>query len=140
MKILPHNRGGASTGREKMVEVFALGAAIALICAAVLNHRVYLALVGSFPLQFQHGLNSRCCFPEAALSASTPLPLQADYVKSLMLGCLGMLCASLAFLSAGRIDGGLLFLAGSVLIGFSTIRSWRTYRENCDRPGALPPG
>ncbi len=122
-----------------MVEVFALGAVIALICAAVLYQSVYCALVSSFPLQFQDDLNSRYYFSEAALHPSAPFPLQANYVKSLALGCLGMLCASSAFFFGGRMDGGLLFLAGSALIAFSTAKSWRAYRQNCKRPDTLPP-
>jgi hypothetical protein len=84
-----------------MAELFAVATVIAFVCSAVLAQSVYRALVSSFPLQFQDDLYSRYYFPEAALSPSTPLPLQADYVKSLAAGCLGMFCFSLACFSAG---------------------------------------
>jgi hypothetical protein len=45
---------------------------------------VYSTLINSFPLEFQGGEISRHAFPVIALSASTPLELQWDYVTSLM--------------------------------------------------------
>jgi hypothetical protein len=114
----------------------AFACAVAAIWSAFKYQTVYYALINSFPLEFQDPLNSRSAFPEFALSPSTPLALQADYVKSLAGGCFAMLCFSLWFFSFGQVIGGWLGLGSFLLIATSTIKSWKTYKANCNRPVA----
>ena len=78
-----------------MAAVFVVGAVMAMIWSAAKYLIVYRALVDSLPPQ----LPSRYTFPVYALSASTPLPLQAEYVKSLWGGSVGFFCVSLCFFS-----------------------------------------
>jgi hypothetical protein len=102
------------------------------IWSAVIYQTVYRALINSFPPQFQDPLNSRYAFPVFALSPSTPLSLQADYMKSLAGGCFAMLGFSLSCFSFQRVDGGCLALLGFFAAVVSTIKSWKAYKENCN--------
>ena len=117
-----------------MTAVFAIATVAAAIWSVVKYQTTYYALINSFPLEFQDPLNSRYAFPEFVLSASTPLVLQSDYVKALAGGCFAMLCFSLSFFSFGQVIGGWLALGSSLLIATSTIKSWKAYKENCNRP------
>jgi hypothetical protein len=115
--------------------VFGILSVIAFIWAAIRNHLVYRALIDSFPPELKDDLTAKFALHVIALSPSTPLSLQAEYMKSLMAGCVAMLCFSLALFCAHRIEGWLV-LGGFLLVGFSTIKSWKTYRQNCDRKAA----
>jgi hypothetical protein len=93
----------------------------------------YVALTDSLPPQFQDGLNSRYAFPEYVLRPSTPLALQAEYVKSQVGFCFATLgCSLLCFLHEKNAVG-LIVLA--MFFGFTalTIKSWRTYQANLNR-------
>ncbi len=117
-----------------MPAVFGVLAAIAFIWAAVKDQIVYKSMVDTLPPQFQDDeLALRYAFHEYALHPSTPLPLQAEYVNSLRGGCAGSLCASIAVFSAQNVVLGCLSLIAFVWGVIHTIRSWRTYRENCAR-------
>jgi hypothetical protein len=113
--------------------VLAMACGIAFLWSAFLYQAVYYALINSFPLEFQDPLNSRYAFPEFALSPSTPLALQAKYMKSLAGGCVAMLCFSLSFFSFGQVIGGWLGLGGFLLVATSTLKSWKIYKANCNR-------
>lgn len=119
----------------RMAAVFFVAGAIALIWSAVRYEIVYRSLVDSFPAQFQDDLTSRYAFPVLALSPSTPLPLQADYMKALWGSCVGCLCISLGFFAFGNVPFGCLLLLGFIWAVFSTMKSWKTYKENCNRSG-----
>lgn len=81
-----------------MAAVFVVGTGIAMIWSAVKYLIVCRALVDSLPPQ----LPSRFAFPVFALSHSTPLSLQAEYVKSLWGGMRGIsLCFPVLFLTWG---------------------------------------
>jgi hypothetical protein len=119
-----------------MTAVFGVMAAIATIFAGVKSEIARRALIDSLPPQFQGYDESRYAMDVYALEPSTPLPLQVDYMKSLWGGCAALLCGALCFFAAGNLP-----FSGFVLIGFvfglvSTIKSWRKYRENCDRSEA----
>ena len=101
--------------------------------AAFHNHLVYRALIDTFPPDFQDGITSKFALHTIALSPTTPLQLQADYVTSLAVGCAAMLCFSGALFCADKAIPGWFTLGGSLLIAFSTIQSWKTYRQNYDR-------
>jgi TRAP-type C4-dicarboxylate transport system permease small subunit len=116
-----------------MAAVFAVGCGIAMIWSAVKYQIVYRSVIDSFPPQFQELPTSRYAFPVLALSHSTPLPLQAEYVKSLWSACVGFLCLSLCFFSLPQPIIGCVCLVVFLASTFSTIKSWKTYKENCDR-------
>jgi hypothetical protein len=109
-----------------MAAVFVVGAVMALIWSAAKYLIVYRAVVDSLPPQ----LPSRYAFPVYALSGSTPLPLQAEYVKSLCGGCVAFLCVSLCFFSLQELIVGCVSLAVFAASVVSAIRSWKTYKQN----------
>jgi hypothetical protein len=112
---------------------FAIGV-ITAIWSAVRSQVIYRQLIDSFAPQFQDELTSRYAFHVYALSPSTPLPLQAEYMKVLYCGCVCPLCISLGLFSLGNVVLGCFILLGFVLAAFSTFKSWKTYRANCVRP------
>jgi hypothetical protein len=112
--------------------VFGMVGAIAFVWSAVRNHLVYRALIDSFPPELKDGLTAKFALHVIALSPSTPLSLQAEYLKSLAAGCVAMLCFSLSLFCADKIEGWLA-LGGCLLTAISAIRSWKTYRQNCNR-------
>lgn len=116
-----------------MGAVFAVVGFIAAVWSIVKYQVVYSSLVESFPPQFQDPLASRYAFPVLALSPSTPLPLQADYVKSQMGFCVLFLCISLSFFSFHQMSIGFLCLVFFVINVVTTVKSWKTYKENCSR-------
>jgi hypothetical protein len=123
----------AGIRERRLTAVFAIATAVAAIWSIYKYQTVYHALINSFALEFQDPLNSRYAFPEFALSPSTPLALQAEYVKSMAGGCFSMLCFSLSFFSFGQVIGGWLGLGAFLLIAASTIKSWKIYKANCNR-------
>lgn len=112
-----------------MAAVFVVGTGIAMIWSAVKYLIVCRALVDSLPPQ----LPSRFAFPVFALSHSTPLSLQAEYVKSLWGGCVGFLCVSLCFFSLGELIVGCVLLAVFLASVVAAFKAWKTYKENCNR-------
>ena len=116
-----------------MVAVFVVGAFLAMLWCLVRSQIVYHSIKDSFPPQFQDPLMSRYAFSVYALEPSTPLSLQAEYVKSSVAACVACLCASLAFFSVQQVVIGCLLLVVFFVSFFSTIKSWKTYKENCNR-------
>jgi hypothetical protein len=116
-----------------MTAVFVVVAAIAAIWSGVKYQIIYNSIIDSFPPQFQDDLTSRYAFPVYALSSSTPLPMQEEYVKSLWGGCVCALSVSVALFSSGNVVFGSFVLLGFFWAVFSTIKSWKTYKENCNR-------
>lgn len=114
---------------------FAIGV-IAAIWSAVRSQVIYRQLIDSFAPQFQDELTARYAFHVYALSPSTPLPLQAEYMKVLYCGCVCPLCISLGFFSLGNVVFGCFVLIGFVLGAFSTFKPWKTRRANCGRANA----
>ena len=123
-----------------MIEVFGFLAAFVGILSAIRYQAVCSALADSLPSQFQDGLSSRFAAPVYALHSSTPLKLQADFVKSLAGGGVAIACFALSCYFGGRLDGVLLASTGAVAIAYSAIKSWMTYRENCHRASAMTTG
>ena len=116
-----------------MGAVFAVAGAIAFVWSGVKYQATYHALQDALPPQFQDGEMSRYAFPVYALHPSTPLTLQADYVKALAGGTIALLCVSASCFLFGRPDGGLLALFGFGAVAVSTFKSWNTYKANCSR-------
>jgi hypothetical protein len=119
-----------------MTAVFIVMAGIATIFAGIKYEITRRALIDSLPPQFQGYSESRYAVGVYALEPSTPLPLQAEHMKSLLGGCAALLCAALGFFAAGNLPFGGLVLIGFVFAVVSTFRSWRKYRENCRRSEA----
>jgi len=117
-----------------MHAVFFVLAGVITLWSAVKSHVVYRSIVDSFPPQFQDDLSSRYAFPVLVLSPSTPLELQAEYMKSLLGGCAVFPCVSLGFFAARNVVFGCFMFIAFIWSVFSTIRSWKTYKENCERP------
>lgn len=116
-----------------MVAVFGVGCGIAFILAAVKTQIVHNAIVDSLPPQFQDSYNARFAIHAYALSHITPLPLQAEYIQSLCAGCAGIFCMALCFFAVQQpIIGGIILAIVAACV-FSTIKSWKTYKENCNR-------
>jgi hypothetical protein len=107
--------------------------AVAVLWSAFKYQAAYVALIDSLPPQFQDGLNSRYAFPEYVLRPSTPLALQADYVKSQVGFCFAAVGVSLLCFLFEKIIAGAIVLV--MLLGFTvlTFRSWKTYHANCGR-------
>jgi hypothetical protein len=114
--------------------VFAIVCFVAGVWSAVTYQVTYHAVLDALPPQFQSPLTSRYAFPVYALSPSTPLPLQADYIKALAGMTFALLCFSLSCFLFGRLDGGLLAFFGFGAGVVSTFKSWKTYKANCDQP------
>jgi len=114
-----------------MPAVFGVMCFIAMIWSAVKYQFVYRAVIDTLPPQFQE--NSRYAFPVYALSPSTPLPMQAEYMQSLWGACAALLCASLAFFSAHNVPFGAFCLIGCLWGVIYAFKSQKTYRENCNR-------
>ena len=115
------------------VPILALATAVAVLWSAFKYQTTYAALIDSLPLQFRDGMTSKFAFPEYVLSPSTPLALQAEYVKSQIGFCFATLgCSLLCFLYEKNAVG---FIILAMFFGFTalTIKSWRTYQANLNR-------
>ena len=127
---------GVREGKVIVVPVLMTATAAAVLWSVVKYQSTYIALIDSLPPQFQDGLMSKFAFPEYVLRASTPLPLQADYVESLTAACFAALGISLlCFLYGKAIVGSIVAV---MFLGFTAIaiKSWKTYQANCNRPTA----
>jgi len=116
-----------------MAAVFFVISAITAIWSAVKYQIIYNSIVDSFPPQFRDELSSRYAFPVLVLSPTTPLPLQAEYVKSMWGSCVFFFCVSLGSFASRNVVFGGLFLLVFVGAVFKTIKSRKTYQENCNR-------
>jgi hypothetical protein len=118
------------------IPILVIATAAAVLWSLLKYQTAYVALIGSLPPQFQDGLNSKFAFPEYVLHPSTPLALQADYVKSQIGFCVAALGFSLLCFLYGKTVVGLIILV--VVFGFTalTMKSWKTYKANCDRQTA----
>jgi hypothetical protein len=120
---------------EKMIVVpfLAIATIFAILWSAFKYQTTYVAVIDTLPLQFRDGLNSRYAFPEYVLRPSTPLALQAEYVKSQIGFTFAMLGLSLLCFLYEKNPVGLILL--TMFFGFCvlTIKSWKTYQANLNR-------
>ena len=116
-----------------MAVFFGVICALATIWSALKYFEVQSVVSDTLPLQFRDDLNSRHAIPIYALEPSTPLGVQAEYVKSLAGGSVAMTCFALACFFAGQMPGALLASLGTIVVAITTIKSWKTYRQNCNR-------
>jgi len=116
--------------------LFAIPCVAAFIYAAWRNQAVHYALIDSFPPELKDEMTAKVALHAIALRPSTPLPVQADYVNSLVAGAFAMLCFSLTLFSLGEVFGGWLALIMSLISAVLTIKSWWTYNENRSRVAA----
>jgi hypothetical protein len=119
------------------VPILVVVTAFAVIWSIINYQTAYVALIDLLPPQFQDGLNSKFAFPEYVLRPSTPLALQAAYVRSQIGFCFAALGVSLLCFLHEKNVVGLIILA--MFFGFAvlTIKSWKTYRANCNRQVSL---
>lgn len=101
-----------------------------------LQNEVDDALSRILPPEFTEGITSRFTPSVFALSPSTPLSVQKDYVNVLVAGSFAMLCLSLIGFANGEAVFGWLMFAIFLSSVFSTFKAWKTYQENCNRPPA----
>jgi hypothetical protein len=118
--------------RTLQVAFFVLGGYLGM-WGGIRNHIVYLKIKDTFPEQFDDELFSRFAFGVYAISRSTPLPLQTEYMKSMGWGCVSFLSMSLGFFISGNIPFGCLCLLASLAIASSIMKDWKAYKENCSR-------
>ena len=104
-----------------------------MIWSALKYFEIRSVVLDRVPPQLQDDLNSRYAIPIYALEPSTPLTVQAEYMKSLIGGSVAMVCFALACFFAGQMPGALLASLGAIVVVVSTVKSWKTYRKNCDR-------
>jgi hypothetical protein len=114
--------------------LFAILGSIVFVCSIVVDQKVHIALIDSLPPQFQDPLNSRYAFQVYVLSSSMPLVLQAEHMKSQVGFWFSLLCFalfSILFFEQTwiRLLPSVLLLAMTV----SIIKSWKTYKANCNR-------
>ena len=107
--------------------------ALAAVWGIYKYQTVYSTLISSFPLEFQGGEISRHAFPVIALSASTPLELQWDYVTSQVGLCFAALCFWLCWLFTDQVLARWLFLIVVLAAAASTAKSWKAYEKNRKR-------
>ena len=91
------------------------------------------AIIGSYPPEFRGGITEKFVLWGDGLNPSTPLPVQKNYFNSIWAGTAAMLFFSLALFSSGETFGGWLTGAGCLAGAVSTIKSWWTYKENCNQ-------
>ena len=125
-----------------MGAVFSLLAAITVIYSLVKYWPIRRYLIATRPQYVRGNWVVRFfSFNARALEPSTPLPLQADYMKSLWAGCVALLFMTLSSFAGGDLfSGGFINVLLDVVVLVlcvwelvATIKSWRKYRENCDR-------
>lgn len=112
-----------------MAVLFGVGAAMAFIWGGAKYQMVYISVIDSLPPQ----LSSRYAFPAYALSPSTPLALQAEYVKSLWGMSVGFLCVSLCFFSLQEIGAGCAAFAVFCWSVVYSVKAKKSYAENCNQ-------
>ena len=113
------------------VVCFVLGGFL-LFASGLRAHLIYLSIVDTFPPQFQDDLSSRYAFPVLVFSRSTPLSLQAEYMKSALTGWVGWLCISAGSFFAGKFVFGYFTLAGLAYGCYWLLNAWKTYQANCE--------
>ena len=121
-----------------MSAVFVVIAIIAGLWSAAKYMVVYNAVVDTLPPELQGGTTSRFAVPVYVLMSSTPLPLQGEYIKSGIGGCMMFLSLSLALFAAHQPILGCLCLCITAMSLFKGAESWKTYRDNCERAGTRP--
>jgi hypothetical protein len=120
------------------VAIFVVIAFAAGLVSAVTWQIVYNSVVDTLPPQFQDPETSRYAISVYALASSTPLPIQGDYMVCGMSGWVMLLSASLALFSAHQSVFGCLLLGAIAVAIPAGIKSWKTYRDNCERAGKDP--
>src|SRR6266567_1118428 len=119
--------------REIAGAAFVVLTGIAAIWSIVTYQRVYNATIELLPPQFQDSESSRYAFPAFALSSWVPLPLQKDCVMSSIGFCVMTLCVALSLFAFYQWIFGCLASISFVVSVFSTLKSWKTYKDNCNR-------
>jgi hypothetical protein len=115
------------------VPLLIFGGVLALIWSVLLRRQVHDALVDSLPPMFHEYPYDQYVADEFAPKPSTPLAVQADYLRSLIGGCLFALCISLSWFIGGNVFAGCFFLLALIGTAIVTFRAWKAYKANCNR-------
>jgi Ca2+/Na+ antiporter len=116
-----------------MIVVLAFAIFSALFWAGFKYYAVYFALVDSFPPEWRNTSSARVAIDQFALSPSTPLAVQADYVASQVGACLAAFFLWLLVFLVGQTIERWLFLAILLVFVVSTVKSARLYWKNRNR-------
>jgi hypothetical protein len=113
-----------------MIVIFAVAFFAVLAFAGYKLEKARVALVDTFLPELQEDLRSRFAFPLYVLRPSTPLDIQADYVLSLIAGCLMILLLLLFVFFVGNMQACWLFLVVLLVGVASTVKAVMTYLKN----------
>jgi hypothetical protein len=112
----------------------AMAGSVAFVFSIIVSQKVHNAMIDFLPPQFQDSQNSRYAVDVYALGPSTPLTLQAEYIRSLIGFWFAVLCFALFSIfffeqAWARWLPSVIFFVMTA----STIKSWRAYKANCNR-------
>lgn len=118
-----------------MIFVVIIGfASAALLFWSMLKYEnISNALEDSYPSEFREGALWRIAFPIFVLGPSTPLHLQAGYLRAMAGICFVTLGISLCCFLLDKEIAGWIVLAMFFLYSAMMISWWRTYKANRDR-------
>lgn len=117
-----------------MAAVFFVLGGFLLFVSAIRAHFAYRIIVDTLPPQFQDAWTSRYVFSVYALEPTTPLEVQAEWVKTMGVSCAACLSLSLGFFVAGNAAFGCFALLAFGVAAYRAVQGWRTYRSNLERP------
>jgi hypothetical protein len=117
-----------------MAPVFFVLAGFLLFVSIIRVHFVYRSIVDTLPPKFQDDWTSRYAFSVYALEPTTPVEVQAEYVRAMGISCAACLSLALGFFAAGNPVLGYFVLLVLIVGVYHAIQGWRTYKSNCDRP------
>ena len=120
-------------GVETMhIAFFVLGGFL-LFVSAIRTYSVQRAIVETLPPQFQEYEKARYAVSVYALEPTTPLDVQADYVRSEGLACGACLSISAGLFAADHAVFGSLALIAFAWTGYGALADWKTYMSNRER-------
>jgi hypothetical protein len=88
------------------------------------------AVIKNYPSEFRGNMTERFVLSEIGMDSSTPLPVQANYMKSMWAGTAAMLFFALTLFSIDQSFGGWLGMIFFLIVAASTVKSWMTYQKN----------
>jgi len=113
--------------------LFVLGGFLLFVCA-IRTQFVYRAIIDTLPPQFQDDWTSRYAFSVYALEPTTPLEVQAGWVKAMGLCCPACLSLALGFFALGNAVFGCFALLVFIVAVHHALKGRKAYKSNLDRP------
>jgi len=118
---------------------FVLGGFLLLVCA-IRTQFVYRAIIDTLPPQYQDDWTSRYAFSVYALEPTTPLEVQAEWVKAMGLSCPACLSLALGFFALGNAVFGCFALLVFVVAVHRALKGWQAYNSNLERSSHFSQG